>query len=52
MHVHIGDPLLVLLPDLDHGLLGPEPLVEDPESAVAVAGDEDVAGHGVGGEGR
>lgn len=52
LHVHVGDPLLVLLPELDHGLLRRGALVEDAEGAVAVAGDEDLAGHGVGGEGR
>lgn len=51
LHMHVGDPLLVLAPGFDHGGAGFETLVEDADDAVAEAGDEDVAGHLVRGEG-
>lgn len=47
--MHVGDPLLVIAPDLDHRHCGPETLIEDADGAVAVAGGEDVAGNLVGG---
>lgn len=50
LHVHVGDPLLVLLPKHLHGILRLDALIEDAEGAVAVAGDEDVARHGIGGK--
>ena len=49
--MHVGDPLLVLAPGLDHGGAGLEALVEDADDAVAEAGDKDVARDLVGGEG-
>ena len=51
LHVHVGDPLLVVAPAFDHGLLGAEALVEDADGAVAVAAYEDVACDLVRGEG-
>lgn len=48
LHVHVGDPLLVLAPDLDHGRCGFQALIEDADCAVAEARDEDVARHLVG----
>lgn len=51
LHVHVGDPLLVVAPGLDHGGAGLEALVEDADDAVAEAGDEDVAGDLVRGQG-
>ena len=51
LHVHVGDPLFVFAPGFDHGGAGFEALVEDADDAVAEAGDEDVAGDLVGGEG-
>ena len=49
LHMHVGDPLLVLAPGLDHGGAGLEALVEDADDAVAEAGDKDVARDLVGG---
>ena len=51
LHVHVGDPLLVLAPAADHGKGGLLAGVEDANGAVAVAGAEDVAGDLVRGQG-
>ena len=42
LHVDVCDPLLVVAPAFDHGLLGPEALIEDADGAVAVAAHEHV----------
>ena len=51
LHVHVGDPLLVLSPTSNHGqgrlLAG----IEDADDAVAVASAKDVASDLVGGQG-
>ena len=39
----IGDPLLVLTPDLDHGCGWFETLVEDTDGAITETRDENVA---------
>lgn len=51
LHVDVCDPLLVVAPAFDHGLLGAEALVEDTDGAVAVAAHEHVARDLVRGEG-
>ena len=51
LHVDVCDPLLVVAPAFDHGLLGAEALIEDTDGAVAVAAHEHVAGDLVRGEG-
>lgn len=43
LHVHVGDPLLVLAPHLDHCRRWFEALVEHPDGSVAKPGNEDVA---------
>jgi len=43
LEVHVGDPLFVLFPNLDHGSGRLLALVIDAHGAVAEAGDEDVA---------
>lgn len=43
LHVDIGDPLLVLTPDLDHGRGWFETLVKDTDGAITEACDENVA---------
>lgn len=42
LHMDVCDPLFVLAPDFDHGLLRAETLIEDSDRAVAVAGYEDI----------
>ena len=50
LHVHVRDPLFVFAPELDHRHGGFEALVEDPDAAVAEAGDEDLSSDLVGRE--
>lgn len=47
--MHVGDPLLVFAPDLDHGHGGFEALIEDADAAVTKAGDEDLSRNLIGG---
>lgn len=49
--MHIRDPLLVVAPTFDHCLLRAETLIEDADSAVAVAAYKDVASYLVGSKG-
>lgn len=39
----IGNPLLMLTPNLDHGCSWLETLIEDTDGAIAEARDEDIA---------
>jgi len=41
--VDVGDPLLVLTPNFDHGSGGLESLVEDTHCSVTEAGDENIS---------
>ena len=48
LHMHVGDPLLVLSPTSNHGLCRLLAGIEDADGAVAIAGAEDVASDLVG----
>lgn len=52
LHVDVGDPLLVLTPNLDHGGCRLQSLVEDAYGTVTKACDEDVTSHLVRCQGR
>ena len=47
LHVHVCDPLVVFAPDADHLCGRFEPLIEDADGAIAVAGNEGRPFHGV-----
>jgi hypothetical protein len=42
LQVHVGDPLLVLFPDLDHGSSGLLALVVNSNSTIAKTGYKDI----------
>ena len=45
LHVDVGDPLLMLPPDLDHGRGGLQSLIKHPDRAVSESGHKYVPGH-------
>jgi hypothetical protein len=51
LQMHVGDPLLVLFPDLDHGSCRLLPLVVDSNSTITETGHEDITLYLIRGEG-
>lgn len=51
LHVHVGDPLLMLAPNLDHRCGRFQALIEYPDSPVSEPGDKNIAGHLIGCQG-
>lgn len=50
LHVHVGDPLLMLTPDLDHCSCGFEALIKDTNGAISEARNEYIPGNLIGGQ--
>ena len=50
LHVHVGDPLLMVAPDFDHRHCRTQALVEDADGTVAITANEHISGYLVGGE--
>lgn len=45
LHMNVGDPLLVIAPDLDHRGGRLQSLIKDTNGTVAKTGNKDVTGH-------
>lgn len=45
LHMNVGDPLLVLTPDFDHGCSRLQSLIKDTNSTITKASNKDIASH-------